>query len=421
MNLELMESRSLHRPLGRAILLLAALGLVAFGRQAQAWPQEDSSTPSQDRPWVSREAGAIRFATYNLALERREAGQLGSELRTGQSEQAQKLAEVIQRVRPDVLLLNEMDRDAAGENLELFHRLYLEVSQNDQPPISYGFRLFPETNTGLPSGLDLNNNGIQDEPDDAFGFGRFPGQYALAILSRFPIEGDEVRTFQKLRWSDLPGAQQPIDPETNQPYYPEKVWRALRLSSKNHVIVPVDTPTGRIYLLCAHPTPPVFDGPEDRNGLRNHDEIRLLADLVDPTRSQYAIDDQGRSGGIPADSRFIIAGDLNADPVDGDSSNRAIGQLLAHPLINSQVIPASQGGEAASATQAGANLQHRGNPAHDTGDFNDQTVGNLRVDYVLPSKTLTILGAGVFWPAPHLPESQIASASDHRLVWLDVK
>jgi len=30
-----------------------------------------------------------------------------------------------------------------------------------------------------------------------------------------------------------------------------------------------------IHILASHPTPPVFDGVEDRNGRRNHDEIRL--------------------------------------------------------------------------------------------------------------------------------------------------
>jgi endonuclease/exonuclease/phosphatase family metal-dependent hydrolase len=395
--------------------------LCLLGFPVGAAAQGPAPQPATDRPWLHREPEAIRIATYNLALERREAGRLGEELRSGTSDQARKLAEVIQRVRPDVLVLNELDRDAAGENLELFHRHYLEVSQNGQQPISYDFRLFPETNTGQPSGQDLNGNGVLDEPDDAYGYGRFPGQYALAVLSRFPIQREELRTFQRFLWSDLPGAKQPFDPQTKQPYYPTAVWSALRLSSKNHVITPIETPVGRIHLLAAHPTPPVFDGPEDRNGCRNHDEIRFLADLIDPDRSGYAVDDQGRWGGLPQGSRFIVVGDLNADPFDGDSSAQAIDQLLGHPLIDARQIPTSAGAVEASVLQGGANAQHRGNPAHDTGDFNDQSVGNLRVDYVLPSKNLSVVGSGVFWPSADLSESQIAAASDHRLVWIDIK
>ena len=49
-------------------------------------------------------------------------------------------------------------------------------------------------------------------------------------------------------------------------------------------------------LLVAHPTPPVFDGPEDRNGRRNFDEIPLLGDYV-TGRSGYIYDDDGGRGG----------------------------------------------------------------------------------------------------------------------------
>jgi len=374
-----------------------------------------------ERPWEQRAAGSLRFATFNMALERSADGMLTEELRSGESEQARRLAEIIQRVRPDVLLLNEIDRDLAGENLELFHRHYLQVSQNGQPPIEYGYRVFPTSNTGEPSGLDLNANGKLGEADDAFGYGKFPGQYAFAIVSRWPFELGEVRTFQKFLWRDLPGAKWPVDPQTRASYYSDAIREVFRLSSKNHVIVPIQTPLGVVHLLAAHPTPPVFDGPEDRNGLRNHDEIKLLAALLDPEQSREFVDDQGRRGGLPAGSRFVVAGDLNADPMDGDSTDQPIEQLLQHPLIQAQPIPSSAGGVSASRSQGLVNLQHRGDPAHDTADFNDQSVGNLRVDYVLPSRQFRVTGAGVFWPDPSLPESELATASDHRLVWLDIQ
>ena len=56
-----------------------------------------------------------------------------------------------------------------------------------------------------------------------------------------------------------------------------------------------------LHVLASHPTPPTFDGPEDRNGRRNHDEIRFWADYISPGQSGYIVDDEGRSGGI--DSR----------------------------------------------------------------------------------------------------------------------
>lgn len=373
-----------------------------------------------DRPWMNRPAGVIRIATFNLALERREANVLRDELRSGESVQAKKLAEIIQRVRPDVLLLNEIDRDATGENLELFHKLYLQVSQNEQPGLTFEYRLFPETNTGVDSGLDFNANGILAEPDDAFGFGRFAGQYGMAVLSRFPIDAANVRTFQKFLWRDMPDAKWP-KLASGDHYYSPEVRAAYRLSSKNHVVVPIELPTGLVHFIAAHPTPPVFDGPEDRNGLRNHDEIRLLADLLEPETGSYLSDDQGRRGGLAADCRFVVAGDLNADPNDGDSSNRSIQQLLGHPKINGRLVPASIGGVRAGIEQGGVNAQQKGDPAHDTADFQDEMTGNLRVDYVLPSANLDCVASGVFWPAPTLSESELVSASDHRLVWIDIR
>src|SRR5690606_29210447 len=146
----------------------------------------------------------------------------------------------------------------------------------------YPYAFVAPSNTGIPSGFDLNNDGTVGGGDDAFGFGFFPGQYGMAVLSKFPILEDEVRTFQTFLWKDMPGALLPDDPNTAAPadwYSPEEL-AAFRLSSKSHWDVPVDVNGNTVHVLASHPTPPTFDGAEDRNGLRNHDEIRFWADYV---------------------------------------------------------------------------------------------------------------------------------------------
>ena len=173
-----------------------------------------------------------------------------------------------------------------------------------------------------------------------------------------------------------------------------------------------------VHLLASHPTPPVFDGPEDRNGARNADEIRFWADYV--SGEDYIRDDAGGRGGLPDGAHFVIAGDLNADPVDGESVPGAVRQLTEHPRVDASVIAASEGGAAAAAAQGGANAAHRGDPRYDTADFRDEAPGNLRVDYVLPSAGLEITGTGVFWPVEGEPGADLIDASDHRLVWLDI-
>jgi len=274
----------------------------------------------------------------------------------------------------------------------------------------------------VPSGLDLDRNGEiggsgRDRGNDAWGYGLHPGQYGMLVLSRYPIDEAAVRTFQHLKWSAMPGSRAPQDPATGAPWYPAQVWSQLRLSSKSHWDVPITTPHGIVHLLAAHPTPPVFDGPEDRNGRRNADEIRLWAEYINPTGDRaWMCDDRGRCGGLAADADFVIVGDYNADPVDGDGVPGAIAQLLGHPRVNARFVPRSTGAAPRAAEQG---LVRRGDLRSHTGDFGPEG-GTLRLDYVLPSTGLRVTDGGVFWPASGEPGSDIVDASDHHLVWLDL-
>jgi hypothetical protein len=180
-----------------------------------------------------------------------------------------------------------------------------------------------------------------------------------------------------------------------------------------------------VHFLVSHPTPPTFDGAEDRNGTRNHDEIRFWADYIQPSRSSYIYDDKGRYGGLRPGSPFVIAGDQNSDPVDGDSVPGAIQQLLDNPRIIDP-LPSSAGASEAAVLQGGANTSHKGDPKYDTADFADTAPGNLRADYVLPSRQLKPVGTGVFWPVQADPLSRLTGVfpfptSDHRSVWVDVR
>ena len=165
----------------------------------------------------------------------------------------------------------------------------------------------------------------------------------------------------------------------------------------------------------------MFDGPEDRNGRRNHDEIRLVADYIDPQRADYLVDDKGRNGGLAKDSRFVILGDLNADPADGQGVPGTMDQLLKHPRVNNSFTPSSAGGPLASKQQAELNPNQKGDPAHDTSNFGGEGFSNLRIDYVLPSQGLEVIDGGIFWPGPDEPGGDAVTVSDHRLVWLDVR
>lgn len=363
----------------------------------------------------------LRVATFNASLNRRRDGQLLEDLATGEDPQIRAVAEIIQINNPDVLLLNEFDHDADGAGLDLFREKYLQVPQNGKSAVFYPYVFTAPVNTGVPSGMDLNRDGTVGGADDAWGFGEFPGQYGMVILSRFPILTDQVRTFQNLRWVDMPSNLLPTE------FYGAEISAELRLSSKSHWDVPVQIGPSTLHLLAAHPTPPSFDGPEKRNQRRNSDEIRLWADYLSPgRRSSWIVDDAGVQGGLAPQEQFVILGDYNSDPLDGDSWPGAIDQLLSHPRVQ-DTTPRSTGAVEAATAQGGANLNHLGDPQFDTADFGDAPApGNLRVDYVLPSRPLQVVSSAVYWPSQGDPGSELTGVypfptSDHRLVRVDLQ
>ncbi len=329
------------------------------------------------------------------------------DIRKGSVPKVNHVAQVIAQVNPDIVLLTGIDYDFYNVTLDAF----VDLLETMGAPYAYRFAKRP--NSGLTTGLDMDGDGKSGTARDAQGYGRFSGYGGMAILSRYPIDETAVQDFTDLLWKDLPEARLPM---VDGKIFPSiKALEVQRLSSVAHWVVPVNLPEMRINLLAFHPTPPVFDGPEDRNGLRNSDEIRLWILYLD-----------GKLAQKPDNAPFVILGDANLDPYDGQGRHSAIRALIAHPLIN-DVQPRSDGAIEAMRRQGGVNEVQQSDPATDTVDWNDERgPGNLRVDYVLPSVGLTVSGAGVFWPAPDEPDFKYLQADGknaprHHLVWIDVE
>lgn len=366
------------------------------------------ATPSaQPAPTV------VRIATFNIWELSREKLDRIDAAGVGIDEQLRGAARIIQLVRPDVLLINEIDHDDAGENIALFQTRYLNQPQGGAGSIDYPHVYFQPVNTGVPSGRDLDHDGESDGPGDGFGFGRYPGQYGMALQSRFPIDTDSTRTFRLLRWADMPGNLMPDGTGGKPDWFSADDAEILRLSSKSHWDAPVRIGDTTLHCLCSHPTPPAFDGDEDRNGRRNFDEVRFWADyLSGGRRAEYIVDDAGRRGGLDADAVFVILGDLNADPYRDPSPYgcSAISQLLDHPRVI-DFAPSAQGALMGELPGPPTFLERR------TCEFG-------RIDYVLLSDSLSAPGRGVFWPG--LPDTMYPlvadreHSSDHRLVWVDL-
>lgn len=388
--------RRAARPAIRALLCSTALLLGALAARRPAAAGE--------------EPPPLRLAVFNV--RELSAAKLGDVDAAGHGRDPQLLAAaaIVRRIRPDVLLVQEIDLGgaepgaAADANARRFVARYLAAPGGGEPaaePIDFPYVFAGPSNTGELAGLDLNGDGrtasaadlgTRQYGEDSFGFGTYPGQYAMALLSRLPIDREGIRTFRRFLWRDLPGNHMPAG------FYPPAAEASLRLSSKSHQDVPLLVGERRLHLWISHPTPSVFDGEEDRNGRRNLDEIAFWVHYAEGDDALY--DDDGGRGGYAAGEPFVIVGDLNArpeaEPVYDGRSN--IARLLELPLV---LDPPPL----------------RGRPTAVFG-------GGMRIDYLLPSRDLTVVGGGVFWPSPATDPAGAAlaeTASDHRLVWLDLE
>ena len=187
---------------------------------------------------------------------------------------------------------------------------------------------------------------------------------------------ERVEDFSDIIWAELEWATLPMNGD--KPFYSEETKAIIRLSTTGHWLVPLLLPNGsEIRLMSYHASPPAFDGPEDRNGLRNADETLFW--------THYLNDNQ------PKD--FIIVGGANLDPTRGDGQRDVINRLLSHPKLQD---PFPKDGT--------------------TVDWTDIGLGEMRSDYVLPAASLKVLAQGAIWP-----EKQSKNESRHALVWVDVE
>jgi endonuclease/exonuclease/phosphatase family metal-dependent hydrolase len=373
---------------------------------------------------LKRPEGTIRLAQFNIRELSTEKIKDVNDAGAGQHSQLKAAAEIIQLVDADVLVLNEIDHDytEAGLPLEINARRFNDAYLNQgDDAITYEFAYAAPCNTGILAGHDFDKNdkiataedeNTRNHGGDCYGFGEYPGQYSMAILSRYPLVADEARTFQKFLWRDLPGSLAPND------YYTTDMLNAFRLSSKSHWDVPLELPTGRVNLWVCHPTPRGFDGEDDRNGKRNFDEIRFWVEYLD--KGDKLIDDNNKIGGYESDDPFVIIGDLNSTPYTDASiylGQPAIRLLLDHPqIIDTGELMTSEGGPAEGTREPGWPKYLERNTI--------KWGGGSRIDYILPSDDLEPVNGGVFWPNGWWdPQGYelVEEASDHRMIWLDIE
>ncbi|MEM9966844.1 MAG: endonuclease/exonuclease/phosphatase family protein [Pseudomonadota bacterium] len=304
------------------------------------------------------------MASFHTELSREGPGLLLRDILSGTDEQVQAVIEAISEIDADIIALQSIDYDLEGRALQAL----------GQDALNYKYYYSAPPNAGRATELDLDGDGRRGGPGDAQGYGTFYGQSGLAILSRFPIETSAVQNFTGLLWKDLPDALLPMTQKG--PYPSAEAQNHQRLASKNALAVPIRHPNfGVITILTFHATPPVFDGPEDRNGRRNHDEVAFWLHFLNG-----AI-------GIAPRGKFILAGNANLDPKRGEGRKQALHNLLSHPLLQ--------------------------DPLKYQTTVHWKKLGDMRVDYLLPSRDWRVVRAQVAALHP--------AASRHRLIWVDLE
>lgn len=316
-------------------------------------------------------------------LSRKGPGLMLRALTDRPDDQATAVIAVLAHADADVLVLGGVDFDYA---LAGMHALRDRLADAGLP---YPHIAAASPVSGRPSGVDVDDDGRLGEPEDAMGYGWFRGDSGLVVFSRYPL--GEIEDFSTLLWADLPGSAAPdvlnAQAAAVVPLASTVMWR-----------VPVEVSDTAFDLLAFTASPPVFDGPEDRNGLRNRDQLRFWTQKLDDG----------------AFERPVLAGRFNVDPFDGEGHRDALTALLTHPRLHDPA-PESAGGAAFAPAIANA-----GPPAQDTAAWT-RAPGPLRVDYVLPARAWEVLATGVLWPTEGPLAETIREAGPNRLVWVELR
>ena len=305
----------------------------------------------------------MRFAAYDAGLGRKGPGAMLLDLRRADDDQAEAALAVIAAADADVILLADVDWDHGGAGLAMLRERLAEAGRD------YPHALALAPNSGRPSGLDLDGDGRLGGPRDSMGYGWFTGDSGLALLSRLPL--GEPRDLGGVLWADRA--------ETDG-LMPDAGRGTVPLATTAQWVVPLAGRGASVVTMAAGT--PVFDGPEDRNGLRNAAELALVAELAAEVEGP------------------VVMGRANLDPERGQGRREAVTALLSHPALQDPRPAAADGA---------------------TGTVVWESTGPMRVDYVLPARGWRVLGAGVLGAAEDDPLHEAAvAAGPARLVWVDV-
>ncbi len=312
-------------------------------------------------------AEGFRVATLHAELTRKGPGLLLRDIERGGDKQIDALALLVGSVKPDVLFLTKVDFDLEQRAANALR---------DVLGFSHMFALAP--NSMKVTQLDLDGNG---RAEDRQAWARYAGEGAMLLLSQHPFA---LRFhLNDVLWSDVQGAQMPVAG-----FLDEEAASAIKVVTQGFWVLdllPEDH--APMTFVAFQNSAPVFDGPEDLNGLRNRAQLGLLNAVMD-----------GKYGMFPK-KRFVLIGNSNLDPQRGEGDRAAMSALLADKRLQDPRPRSEIGGETTAQWE---------------------TPGAMRVSYILPSAEWELGQTAVVWPRDGPLRAAAEQASRHRMVWMEL-
>lgn len=329
------------------------------------------------------------------------------------------MAQVLDRFRPDILSINELQFDIENVPEAGLPGAPSTVQPGDACQAKNARRLADRLHALNPelrydyAVVAMGNSGVEfqttEEVADNFKVrpDEFLGRYSLGLISRYPILHDQVRVLHDLAWHDLPGNSIDAIREDLDIEVPEGYW----LFEKAIVVVPIDVNGSILHVVLLHP---MTSGFHPMNPYRNHDELRALQLWL-----AGELDAPGWEP-LPEDAMFVLIGDWNVDPEDGDGDRASLPQVLSSPRVVTH-FPEGEGGTKGVNPRRNTFLSGCGRE-DGTLPWNPQNKMQMQLDYMLPSTTIgQPTESGIFWPTYPSEDWNLACrASDHRLMWEDL-
>ncbi|WP_313814843.1 endonuclease/exonuclease/phosphatase family protein [Glutamicibacter sp.] len=274
--------------LGAALLLPATSASATptgldEGAGAQALPLSETS---------------LRVATISTNLTAPNSEELYGQLLGGGNIEATRVADAISAVNPDVVVITGMDAEAKA--VAAFQAEYLTSPEDQRSDISYPYSYLAVGSKGLQSGADLDDDRVVGGPGDAWGQGAFAEQGSVVVLSKYPIQQDDVASVTELKWGEVKGGK------LQEAQLGGALAASIPVMNNGLWDIPIEYRSERVHILAAQTEP--ANSSQDFSTLRQHDELKVVSDYI--SGAHYLRTDQGAAAKGLKGKNFILAGAL---------------------------------------------------------------------------------------------------------------